>query len=170
MNFKKLLVLMFVTGISTGSGFSQSQPPVVLSLQKAIDLAIENNENVLIAMNDVQTAHAQIREAWADALPQVTFNGIYTRNIKQPVIFLPEIFIFPGGDPNKQIPIRFGSTNSYAMTVSLEQTIYQSGKVSSGIKAAQLFKKFSKQGFQAVKSEVLLQVKRAFYTVQLDQQ
>lgn len=161
---------MFVTNILTVSGFSQNQSPVVLNLGKSIELALVNNEYILIANNEVHTANAQIREAWADALPQITFNGIYTRNIKQSVIFLPEIFIFPEGDPNKQVPIRFGSTNSYGMTLSFEQTIYQSGKVGSGIKAAKLFKKFSREGFQTVKSDVILAVKKAYFTVQLDQQ
>jgi outer membrane protein TolC len=146
------------------SGFSQGRSPIVLSLEKAINMASENNENILMANNDVFTANAQIREAWADALPQVTFNGIYTRNIKQPVFF------FPDPATGRQRAFRIGSKNSYIMTLSVEQPLFQAGKVTGGVKAAKLFKKFSKQGFQAVKSNVFLEVKKAFYTVQLDQQ
>ncbi|MFQ5865226.1 MAG: TolC family protein [bacterium] len=170
MKLIEFIFLIFAICILTASGFSQVQSPVVLSLDQALDLATKNNESILIANNDVKSSGALIREAWADAFPQITFNGIYTRNFKQPVIFLPQIFVFPGGDPNKLVPVRFGSKNSYAMSLTLEQTIYQSGKVASGIKAASLFKKFSKEGFQAVKSNVIFEVKKAFYTVQLDQQ
>lgn len=164
MKMNKFMFLICTFCILTTSGLSQSKSPIVLHLEKAIDLALENNENILIANNGLQTANAQIREAWADALPQITFNGIYTRNIKQPVFF------FPDPKTGQQRAFRIGSKNSYVMTLSVEQPIFQSGKVTGGIKAAKLFKKFSREGFQAVRSDVILEVKKAFYTVQLDQQ
>lgn len=161
---KTISAILFIFCILINPGFSQDQSPIVLSLEQAINMAFENNENILIANNDVFTASALIREAWADALPQVTFNGIYTRNIKQPVFF------FPDPATGQQRAFRIGSKNSYIMTLSVEQPLFQAGKVTGGVKAAKLFKKFSGEGFQAVKSNVFLEVKKAFYTVQLDQQ
>lgn len=169
MKFGTFLFLYMALVLSS-TARPQTDATRQLNLQESIQLALENNENILIAQNGVETANAQIREAWADALPQITFNGIYTRNFKQPVIFLPEIIFNPQGDPNKQIPVTFSSRNSYNFTVNFEQTLYQSGKVSGGIKAANSYKDYSREGFQTIKAVVILEVKKAYYTVLLDQQ
>ncbi|MFQ5709109.1 MAG: TolC family protein [bacterium] len=164
MNLKtppKIVLLLFVL---TTLAFSQEKLPIKLSLNQAIELAYKNNENILIAGNDVQTARAQIREAWADALPEVRFNGLYTRNFKQ------QVFFFPDPATGKQRAFRIGSRNSYLLSLTVEQPLFQSGKVTGGIKAANLFKKLSNQRFQAVQADVVLAVKKAYYTVQLDEQ
>lgn len=144
--------------------------PLRLNLEKAITLALENNETVLISKNDVKTAGAQIREAWAEALPEIIFTGAYTRNIKRPVIFLPAIFFFPDRGLDEQIPITIGSKNAYSFFFTIEQPIYQAGKVSAGIKAARLYKKFSNEGVRAVEDNIIFAVKKSFYTVLLNQQ
>ncbi|MFQ5753704.1 MAG: TolC family protein [bacterium] len=164
MRLKLFFLLTFVASLFTYSAYSQIKPPLVLNLEKAIDMALENNETILIAHNDVETSRALLREAWADALPQINFNGIYTRNIKQPVFF------FPDPMTGEQRAFRIGSKNSYVLNLTFDQPLFQSGKVSGGIKAANLFKKYSNEGFQAVRADVILSVRKAYYTVQLDQQ
>ncbi len=161
---RRTFIFILSTYVLTVMGYSRNPSPVVITLERAIDLALKNNENVLIAYNDVETSDALIREAWADALPQINFSGIYTRNIKQPVFF------FPDPATGEQRAFRIGSRNSYLMTLSVEQTLYQSGKVSGGIKAANLFKKSSREGYRAVRTNIVLEVKKAFYTVQLNEQ
>lgn len=145
-----------------GAIFGQEQETLNLSLGKAIELALEKNEEVLISKNEVRNADAQVREAWADAFPDISFTGLYTRNIKQPVFFFP--------DPNtgEQMAFRIGSKNAYSMTLNVDQPLFQSGKVFGGIQAASLFKKASREGFKAVQSEVILDVKRAYFTVLLN--
>lgn len=140
----------------------QAQEPLSLSLDKAIDVALENNEEVLISRNDVRNADAQVREAWADAFPDITFSGLYTRNIKQPVFF------FPDPMTGEQMAFRIGSKNAYSMTLNVDQPLFQSGKIFGGIQAASLFKKASREELKAVRSEVILNVKRAYYTVLLN--
>ncbi|MFQ5604308.1 MAG: TolC family protein [bacterium] len=170
MRLKIFLILIFSFCLTRSPVFGQSDRAAAINLEKAIGLALKNNERILMASNDVQDAHAQIREAWAEALPDITFNGLYTRNFKQQVIFLPEIIFVPGGDPDKQIPVTFSSKNAYAFTLHVEQPLFQAGKVSGGIKAANLYKKFSNQGYRAVRGDLVLSVKRAYYTVQLNEQ
>jgi len=148
----------------TASVFGQKQETLNLSLEKAIDRALENNEEVLISRNDVRNADAMVREAWADAYPDITFSGLYTRNIKQPVFF------FPDPVTGEQMAFRIGSKNAYSMTLNVDQPLFQSGKIFGGIQAASLFKKASREGLKAVRSEVILNVKRAYYTVLLNRQ
>ncbi len=164
----KVMIFSFLTiiiCILSSVNFSQAQnTPIVLSLEDAVEMATENNENILIASNDVQNANARIREAWADALPDINFTGIYTRNIKQPVFF------FPDPSTGEQTAFRIGQKNSYVLNFTFDQPLFQAGKVSGGIKAAKLYKKFSNEGFQSVKSSVVLSVKTAYFTVQLNEQ
>ncbi len=167
MLLRHAVAVLILFQASTGRSQNEPKP---LDLAQAVNMAIENNESVLIANNDVKIAGQQIREAWADALPNLSFSGIYTRNFKSPVTFLPEIIINPQGDPNEFIPVKFSARNSYVFNLNVEQPIFQAGKISGGLNAARHFKEFSAAGYNAVKTEVVFQVKRAYYTVKLNEQ
>lgn len=160
----KILIVSFLLNAFAGVGHSQNHSILKLSLEQAIDMALKNNEAVLISENNVRTARAQIREAWADALPDIRFTGLYTRNFKQPVFF------FPDPATGEQRAFRIGSKNSYLMTLSVDQPLFQAGKVSRGIKAANYFKQFSNEGLESVKTDLAFQTKSAYYQVQLQQE
>lgn len=59
-------------------------PPVSLTLENAIEIALEHNYQVRSAELDVATANAQVREAWGSVMPHVSANASYTRNIVSP--------------------------------------------------------------------------------------
>ncbi len=166
VKFEFLMVILLLGFAAYGHGQEVAKK---LNLESAIDLALQNNEQILISRNEVQSARARIREAWADALPEINFNGVYTRNFKRPVIFLPGFF-FPDGSPDEQVPVTVGAKNTYSMLFTFDQPLYQAGKVSAGIRAARLFNRFSTAGFDAARTDLALAVKKAFYTVLLNQQ
>ena len=66
-----------------------------LTLNRSIELALENNEILRMAREDLYKAGQQVNEARADALPQINASGTYTRNWKLPT------FVF-GSPPNTQ--------------------------------------------------------------------
>ena len=82
--------------------------PLELDLDEAIELALTNNEGMLVADNSVENAGQRIREAWADVLPNISFSGLYTRNFKQPV------FYFPDPLTGRQTAFRIGSCSFQA--------------------------------------------------------
>lgn len=55
-----------------------------LSVEEAIQIALEQNYALQVSRLDVTNAQAQIREAWGQVLPQVNLDGSYTRNLKSP--------------------------------------------------------------------------------------
>ncbi len=63
--------------------------PVVLTLDKAISMALEQNRDILIADQDRHKAEAQIGEARSGAFPQFYINGSYSRYFLKQVLFLP---------------------------------------------------------------------------------
>ncbi len=61
-----------------------SAPGVLsLSLEEAIQIALERNYAVRTAALDVATARAQVREAWGQVLPSADVASSYTRNLVQ---------------------------------------------------------------------------------------
>lgn len=137
---------------------------IVLDVDKAVELALQLNPNLKIAIDRENTAEAQIREVAAGALPQISFNSNYTRNIRRPAFF------FNIGEQVQKIEI--GENNSYLGNIQFEQTIFQNGQlgVRKARKIANLFSETSRQGTKLTKDQVILNVRQAFYTVLLSQQ
>ena len=57
--------------------------PFVLTLDRAVQVALQNNFDLEGAQLDVRDARAQVREARGQVLPQVNVSGSYTRNVVQ---------------------------------------------------------------------------------------
>jgi outer membrane protein len=158
--FLSLVVLTF-------PGFVRAQEKFVLTLDKAISIALEQNRDILIADEDRSKAEAQIAEARSGAFPQLSFSAQYMRNIQLPVIFLPGNSPPLNPSPNT-ISFEIGSNNSYQGGLTLTQALY-SRQVGVALDIANTYKDFSDAGYASTKQNVVLQVKKAFYAVLLMQ-
>ena len=128
-----------------------------LTLNRSIELALENNEILRMAREDLYKAGQQVNEARADALPQINASGTYTRNWKLPT------FVF-GSPPNTQ-EVSIGRKTDVQGVVSLKQTLFAWGKVSSALKVAKLFREYSEEGLRFVQHAVRADVELAYYNV-----
>lgn len=135
-----------------------------LTLSQALEIALKQNEDVLKAKNNLASANSQIREARADALPNITFSGSYTRNLDLPVFFFPSFT-----NPGEQQAIRVGSDNSYSAIVSVAQPLFRAGKIGRALKVAKLFKQYSSEGYKGVRGDVIVNVHDGYYQVLLAQ-
>lgn len=162
----KVLLLQFLFALAI-SGSVCAQEKFVLTLDKAISIALEQNRDVLIADQDRLNAEAQIAEARSGAFPQLSLSAQYMRNINLPVIFLPANS--PPFNPTPStISFAIGSNNSYQGGLTLTQALY-SRQVGVALDIANTYKDFSDAGYESTKQDVVLQVKKAFYTVLLMQ-
>ena len=143
----------------SGPAQGQDGTPTVLTLERGVELALENNETLRIAREDLYRAGQQVREARADALPQVNATGTYTRNWKLPT------FIFGSPPDVQEVPI--GTKNNFAGSLSLRQTLYSWGKVGAALKVAGLFREFSEEGLRLVRQQVQSDVELAYYDLLL---
>jgi outer membrane protein len=149
----------------TGSPTSPG-PPIVLTLEKAVAMGLEQNKDMMIADQDRYKAEAQISEARSSALPQLSVAGQYSRNIKLPVLFIgPNNPFNPG---NSTLAFELGSSNSYMFGAGLSQALF-SRKVGTALDIAIEYRDYAEQGYHATEQSVVLQVKRAFYGVMLAQ-
>ena len=158
-----LLVLTLLVGAST---FVAAQNTVSLSLNQAIEIAIQENRDLNIARLEIDNADAQVDEALGNAYPTLDFNARYTRNFKAPVQFLPKLFFSGEAEDTELVPVRFGSDNSLSADLSLQQVLFNSA-VFTGVGTSKVYAKISRQQLRAQTAGLVSNITRAYYTALL---
>src|SRR5690554_5284550 len=112
---KSLLVTVLVTVFYTSTTFAQ-QIKKTITLQEAIELAVENNYQLKIAENNLGLAEYRITSNLADFLPSITSSLSYSQQQGQQ--FIPDIVDFKNvtstglsGRVSANIPIFNGFSN-----------------------------------------------------------
>jgi outer membrane protein len=152
-------LILFVT-FASFSIFGQNKTDTLyLTLNDAVKKALELNWDVQIAGKDIKKAEEQVSEAYANVFPTIAFTGQYVRNIKLPVLFLPDI-------PNFPPTLEIGSKNSFDAALTLSQVIFNM-KVNTAIQIAGEYSSYSKEGNRGARNDIVLNVKKAFYNILL---
>ncbi len=134
-----------------------------LTLDDAVRIALERNQQLASSRYEVRKARAQVNEAYGTALPAVDFYGEYSHALKKPVFFLPD-FQNPGSDAI--IPIEIGSDHAFNMVLSARQKIFDAA-VFTGVGAARIYSRASEEMYRAKELETVANVRIAFYSVLL---
>lgn len=121
-------------------GYSQDQP-TSLSLQEAIDYALENNRQVINAGRDIDAAIKQKWETTASGLPQISASVDYQNYLKQQVSVIPAEFF--GGNPGEFEEVVFSTKQSVNAFATLNQKIFD-GSYLVGLQSAKVFLEISK--------------------------
>ncbi len=150
-----------------GAGLLRGQEaaePAAITLEQAVAIALERNQQVLIARAQGDALKGKIREVRADALPFLSLNGSALR-WRDPSFLNASSF--------DKIPIEFreGLTpigaNLFDYNLSLKQPLYTSGKVGTALKLASLESEGTSVDVARVEQDVRLRVIRAFYDLLL---
>ena len=155
-----------------------AQEPQVLTLEKSIEIAKQNNLDIQTAEQNLEAAEAQVRAARAGLLPRITANGNYTyfKDIQKSVIQADGGFGFPmpGEEMNEMSPpsadnesdlieLEFGAHHNVQGTVNLTQPIFAWGRYYYGYQAAKLNYQGMQQNVDAAYNQLRLDVSEAFY-------
>lgn len=167
-----------------------------LTLGEAVARALRDSEEMAAARATLAQAEAQITQAVAGALPQVSSNLVYNRAIR--TIFdaaaapppLPDSLIPPAFDPEKPPEERFdllsgllirdfigslfrglpfGRRNTYIATFSFSQPLYVGGKVGAALRVARHFQAAAKAQMEETQAEIILQTREAYLNAALAQ-
>jgi len=152
---KKIAFVLLLSLLGTAKGFSQEI--IKLTLEKAVQIALENNQQIQLAADDKRLAGEKIRETTASLFPKIDGTLNYTRNIKSPVFFsniAPE-------------PIRIGNDNSFFAGLSLQQAIWLGGRLFTARDIAELARDASEENLRITKENTVLEVTKTFYSVLL---
>lgn len=125
--------------------------PVKLTIDEAIDRAMEANYDIKMAEERLVEVKAMVGEAASGALPQIIGAAGYERDIKRPQLF------FNGN------AVTIGSKNTYSASATVTQPIYEAGKVFHAIKAAGSEKRKSLADIENAKDEIKLAVIKTYY-------
>lgn len=126
-----------------------------LTLDGAIELALDKNLTLLIAQKEIERVDWSRKENWNSLLPSVSANAQYTNNILKPVFFAD---FFPGGK------MEMGSNNSYAVTGALQVPIL-SIPLFKSIRLSELELKSTLESARESKIELISQVKSSYYGI-----
>lgn len=159
-----------------------------LTLEDAIETALSNNREIKIAKLEVKKAEEAVSEAFGYALPSLDISASFAHFLSKPKMAFPDfdalltnaaygiLFhekLIPH-DESKLMPIQtklqsFAQTNNYETTAQVTQIIFNSA-VFRGIGASQIYLNLSKEQLKVKTSEVVLNVKKAFYGVLLTEE
>jgi outer membrane protein len=129
-----------------------------LTWDEAWDIARQQNPTLQSARMDLVTAHEQVNEARAGALPQISLSGMYTRNIKVPVFFF------------DTLAIKIGEKNTYVGVAQLQQPIWVAGKVGTALKAAKSYVGQTEATLEQTRQAVYVALAQTFYGVILSRE
>ncbi|MEP0862563.1 MAG: TolC family protein [Ignavibacterium sp.] len=150
---KKLFVLLLAVSFSA---FAQNKN-LTLTMDEAINLALEKNSELKIAKMEVEKSEQKLREARSGLFPKLDLSGQYQRYINKPVIFLP-----PGSPFGPTLEI--GSDNSYTAAAQLSLPLFAL-PLYEGIGLASDALAIAEQNYLSVKNKIVGDVKKSFLAV-----
>lgn len=120
-----------------------AQQAVEMTLDKAVEYALANSDEIRIAQLKIEDAEQLIIETRATGLPQINAEASLNRYLKVPVSVLPEAFVEASRGPDGTLPegfsrqISFILKNQFQGSVNLRTMVFD-GSFFTGLKAAGL--------------------------------
>lgn len=145
---------------------SAASQPLSVTLENAVRSALKNNPELAAARHEVAQANAQLREAWGYALPSIDFSGRYSRALKKPVFFFPNIFDSSAAKRGDVTAIEIGSDNSFDFSFTVSQVLFNSA-VFTGVGTANIYAKAADELLRSKTVGTVSMTRRAFYGVLL---
>jgi len=152
---RKIVIYLAVLAGTSGA-MAQT---VALSRTEAVRLALERNEAYQSALLEKDRVHGRYLEARSGALPRVTLDGAYLRNIDMQT----SVFSMKDEDGTvRTTTITFGTPHNYSFGFSLYQPLYVAGKVGAALKIAGYGDKYTEAAITAARQNVSTQADRAY--------
>ena len=183
--------LFLFLSIILGCGFSHlmAGEKVVLTLEKCIDIALEQNPELQKMEKEVAKARASVWEAYSYILPQINASATYQHSwdiqtstipnflkfmlMPQPGLLPPqleEIFTAYAGSMPDFVSLSFGLENTYRYGATLTQPLFLGGAGLAGIKIAGATQRAAEQTLESHRQNLIYRTTNAFYACLLTEQ
>lgn len=137
---------------------------VSLSLEDAITLGMQNNEQYRSVLKEEERARQRIKEARAGVLPDLKFDASYTRVFELPT----SVFSITDESGNVQTNVlKFGTDYSASWGFSVEQSLWEGGKVFAAWSAARNYRSLTDASSRQANIDLQNHVAHAFLTASL---
>lgn len=166
--FRNIRTLVFSLGLFLFfPGLLAGIPPaandtLVLNLEKALNIALSDNPMIMIADKEVQRVDYARKEAWSALFPAISADGNYTRNVKLPVLFLPDDIFGPGTGG----PMEMGFKNSLNGNITASVPLVAIS-LFKNIRLSEQDVKVSLESARSSKINMEAEVRNAYYTLLL---
>jgi len=153
--------LLLVSSWLTGLSLAVAQPvPTMMPLDKAIQLALQNNKGIKLADSRTQAAEDRLREAKDRSLPQANASLSYARySLTGP------FSLGAGSDGKAALTIPAGAFNATMGGVTVSKEIFGGFAEKSAERSAELLAKASQLDAQRNRSELVYTVTDAYYNI-----
>ncbi|MFW5757509.1 MAG: TolC family protein [Bacteroidota bacterium] len=158
MNLPVFFILVFISGFLYAQ--EQTEAPMEVSLEQAVEYALKHNYEVINAKADARIADKQVWEITASGLPQVNATAEYQYFLDIPTNLVPAEFF--GGEPGEFAEIQFGTEQNLALTGTVSQLVFD-GSYIVGLQAARVFRELSERNYQRSETEVKSMVTQTYY-------
>jgi len=145
------------------------QAQEVFTLETAVQMALEQNEDLLGARFGLEVAQQQASEARSDLFPKIDLNASFARNLMVAENFLPAFIFDPNAGPDDLVPVRFGADNVWATNVTIEQALFKPS-VFVALGAASRFENFEQETLRGRTQGIVTQVRVLYYSLLLAQE
>jgi len=122
-----------------------------LTMTEALNLALQQNGNVLRGKSDLEAQYGLVVQTRAVAIPKLAVTGNYTATTET------EQFPFPNPPPTQD--------QTWAAHFQVTQAIYQGGQIRSALRSAKMTKEEALLNYETVLADALLQARIAYYDV-----
>ncbi|MBE0478471.1 TolC family protein [Candidatus Aerophobetes bacterium] len=130
-----------------------------ITLEEALNKALTNNLQILLEKEKLKEAEKAKEEAFAGYFPNLALRGSHTHLGELPSIPNP---LYPHYGPEK---IKVGEQDTTSFTLSVTQPVYTGGQLTLANRQANLNYQSAKERLSQTQTEIIFQVKQAFYSV-----
>jgi outer membrane protein len=137
-----------------GTGKGETIIHGMLSLDRALKLALTYNRNLQTILEEKDIAKGRILEAYGGVLPNVTLNGTYTRQDKN----------------SKEIEgstYPLGQRDNYEGTLQLTQPLYRGGAATAALRASRLYDALTDENVKGAVQKTIYETIKAYRQTQL---
>jgi outer membrane protein len=156
--------------ILTGNADLEAQSDELLSLEKAVTLALQNNHLLNVRKFQVNEKEQKVNEDRVKYLPVVSFGASYQYNSTLPSITIEQgrFGELPFGGMTIPLPamnevITVGKHNNYQAGVTLYQPLTQLGKINSGVSVSKTELQIARNEVTKAEFQVRQSVERLFF-------
>ncbi len=158
---KRLIIIMLSFSMYFAAK-AQTDAPLSLSLEQAIELGNKYNVALKNSAIDVKLAEQKIREIMASGFPQLNGSASVNDYIKSPISLVPAQFF--GGAPGTYAEVSFVPKYNVNAGISASQLLFN-GSYFLGVHASRVYADFIKIQQEKTKFDVERDITKAYLTV-----
>jgi HAE1 family hydrophobic/amphiphilic exporter-1 len=155
----------FAEGINGNAAAATAGVPRELSFDDALRLALERNQQLKVAEQQLRESQGRVSEAKANFLPSFDVSYLFTPSQQATLLRIPAGFF---GPEEQKFRANFVRENVFRLDIT--QPIYTGGRLQNAFAASAAGEEASRQQFERARQNLGLQVVQAYYGALLQQQ